>query len=167
VLEMGKKIDELGKELTDFLLTEKARISKILGAYTAEQERLADEARRKAQEEEARILREAEAKKAEIDLHASSAKQAERQTAKLEEKTFNAVAAVRASSAVAVAKPAGIATRTDTKFEVTDIHALYAARPELVKLTEDRTAINSLLKKFPKLSVPGLRTWEESAAIAR
>lgn len=62
VLELSKRIDDLAKELNGELDREADRISKLIGTWQAEQNRIAEEARRKAWEEEQRIRREAEAK---------------------------------------------------------------------------------------------------------
>ena len=64
VLDLGKRIDTLAKELTTTLETEADRLSRALGAWNTEQKRLAEEAERKAREEEQRIWREAQEKEA-------------------------------------------------------------------------------------------------------
>jgi hypothetical protein len=168
VLTLTKKIDGLAKELTEHLETEAARVSRLLGAYQLEQARIAREAQEKAYQEEQRLIREAAAKRDEIELSSRSAAVSERRIDKLEAKTFDAIATVRAGAAtIAAAKPVGISTRNVVKFEVTDVHALYAARPELVKLEPNAGVINAVLRGSPKASIPGLRVWEEAAAIVR
>lgn len=168
IIALGKQIDGLAKELTEFLDQNGARISKLLGSYTSEQARLAAEAQRRAWEEEERIRREAADKLAEAELHSRNQASLERKVDRIEAQTFNAIAETRAAAAAAVmAKPAGIATRKVVKFEVTDIHALYAARPELVKMEANTAVINAVLRSNPRASIPGLRTWEEAAAIVR
>jgi hypothetical protein len=169
VLDLSRRIDTLAKELVDFLDQDANRISKLLGAYQMEQARLARVAQEKAYQDEQRILREAEEKKHVADETARSQAVSDRRIEKIEAQTFESIAQVRASAAaVAVAsKPSGIATRMATKFEVTDIHALYAARPEMVKLEAAAAVINAVLRSNPKASIPGLRTWEEAAAIVR
>lgn len=62
VLDLGKRIDGLARELTMDLQVETDRIGKVLGTWQAEQRRLEEEAQRKAREEEQRIWREAKAK---------------------------------------------------------------------------------------------------------
>jgi hypothetical protein len=169
IIALGKQIDGLAKELTEFLEQDGARISKLLGNFQMEQARLVREAQEKAYQEEQRILREAEERKRVADETSRSQAIADRRIDKIEAQTFEAVAQVRANAAsVAVAsKPSGIATRNVVKFEVTDIHALYAARPELVKMEANTAVINAVLRSNPRASIPGLRTWEEASAIVR
>ncbi len=61
VLELGKRIDAIARELTIDLSTEERRLSRVIGAYQAEQKRIADEARLKAMAEEQRIWEDAQA----------------------------------------------------------------------------------------------------------
>jgi hypothetical protein len=62
VLDLGRRIDELAKELISELNQESKRVSGLIGAWQKEQNDKAEEARRQAWEEEQRIKREAEAK---------------------------------------------------------------------------------------------------------
>ena len=62
VIELGKKIDGLAKELTLELESEAVRIGRTVGTWQAEERRKEEEAQRKAREEEARIWREAQEK---------------------------------------------------------------------------------------------------------
>ena len=59
-------------------------------------------------------------------------------------------------------KAADTAVRVDVCFEVDDIVALYAARPELVTLEPNGAAIRAICKANPKLQLPGLRHWTEA-----
>jgi hypothetical protein len=197
VLEQGKKIDALAKELTFKLEAEATRIGMVLGTYQAEQERIAEEIRRKAWEEEQRILRaaqeaeekaaaEARAKAAALALKESRA----RSEAKAADYAAQAEAAqlmadaeaearqkqveqemlanrVNALSKIA-AKPEGIATRKEIRFEIMDIVALYEAAPYLVTLTPNNAALKSALKGLQKgQSLPGVKHWEEAAVTVR
>lgn len=58
VLTLGKAVDELARELAADVDAEYVRVSRFLGAYEQEQKRIAEENRRKAWEEEQRIIRE-------------------------------------------------------------------------------------------------------------
>ncbi len=58
-LELCRQIDALGHELNDQITAEKKRLGKVLGTWTAEQERLAAIERRRKYDEEQRIIREA------------------------------------------------------------------------------------------------------------
>lgn len=166
VLDLSRQIDGLADMLTSFLVTESARIALLLGTYTAEQRRIAEKAQREAQEKEREIRAEANAKiQAAVETSRTDA-EAVRKIEKIDARTFEAIAAAR-TSAPAMQMPAGIATRTTIKFEVTDVHALYAARPDFVKLEAHKNVINAVLKANPRASIPGLRTWEESSAVTR
>jgi hypothetical protein len=164
-LTLQRKVNDLAKELTIAVEAERSRISRLLGDYQMEIRRIQQEQERKAREEEERIRAEAQAK---ADALLASGRNVETKLEKLEVKTFNAVAEVRAAGAVPVApKLAGVATRTEVKFEITDIAALYRARPELVTLTPNTAAIKAVLKAAPSLELPGLRHWKEASTFVR
>ncbi len=68
VLDLGKRIDALAKELTQTLEGESDRLGRLIGSWQAEQNRIAEETRKRAEAEERRIWEEAKAKeKAEVD----------------------------------------------------------------------------------------------------
>lgn len=64
IREAGRQIDALKHELLDAAAAEKARLSKLLGTWTAEQERLAKIERQRAAEREQAIIDEANKKAA-------------------------------------------------------------------------------------------------------
>lgn len=165
VIKLGKDIEAFAAELTDKLEQEKKRIGNLLGSYQDIENQKAAAAARKAQEEEQRIRDEANAKIAAAQASGKSEAQIEKIAAKLDVQVTNAVAAT-AVAAIAP-KQEGIATRKVTKFEVLDIEALHAARPELVKMEANTAAINALLRAAPNMKLPGCRTWQEAAAIVR
>lgn len=197
ILEQGKKIDALAKELTNRLELEGNRISQLLGGYQAEQNRIAEEAKRKAWEEEDRIRRyaakaqaEAEAKaQAEADAlalkeararseskaaeYAALAKVKEEQAAKAQaQRDYEAEQAIIATRLAAAAqapvKQAGVSTRKEMRFEVTDITTLYEAAPYLVVLTPNAAAIKQALKGLTgSQKLPGVKHWEEAVTIVR
>ena len=164
-LARSRAINDLADNLCMAVDAEKDRLSKLVGAYLLEQRRLADEAARKAREEEQRILNEAAAKaQAAID----SGRNIDAKLERIDAKAFQQVAEVKAA-ALSVAAPTfkGTALRTEPAFEITDIHALYKAHPELVKIEIDRAALKFYLKKFPKAELPGVRHWVEAATASR
>lgn len=166
VLALGRKVDDVAKDMTLTLEAEAGRISKALGAYQAEEQRKADEARRKAEEEERRIREETARKLQEAEMTSRTDAQLERKVEKIETKAFEQIAEVKAG--VAVATPiAGTATRRDVCFEVTNIAELYQAAPHLVTLTPNATAIKAVLKANPHMQIPGLKHWTEAKAIVR
>lgn len=170
VLDLGKRIDALAKELTVFLEEKKRAVSRLLGTYQEEQRRLADEAARKAREEEQRILREAEQKKMDAELAVSMgespAGRLEKKLDRIDAKAFEQVAVTRAN--VPTYQPAaGTATRTLVEFEVEDIAALYAARPDLVKLEPNKAAIKAIITANSGIVLPGVRHWRSAATVVR
>lgn len=197
VLEISKKIDGIADTLSKELDAEADRISRILGAYQAEQARIAEEGRRKALEEEQRILREAEekareeARKAAAEAEALRLKE-ERARSVQKQEQYAAQAKLAAERAEAEAKqreaelerqiienrtkaasvvapkPAGIATRSEICFEVTDAVALYEAAPYLVTLTPNVSSIKAALKGLSEgQKLPGVRHWTENKTIVR
>lgn len=195
ILDLGKKVDGLAGELIDELEREADRIAKLIGAYRIEQERIAEEARRKAFEEEERIRREAEEKQRQADLEAkriqdelaakeararseagkeraaaeaeAARKKADEEAEKLRLETAHKAAQARLAVPT-VAKPAGIVTRHEIKFEVTDIVALYEANPAFVILSPNNAALKAALKQLPEgQHLPGVRHWKEAAATVR
>jgi hypothetical protein len=67
-----------------------------------------------------------------------------------------------------VVKPAGIATRSEVKFEVTDIVALYEANAAFVLLSPNNAALKAALKQLPEgQTLPGVRHWREAAVTVR
>ena len=103
VLELGKRIDTLAKELTAQLESEADRLGKIIGAWQAEQRRIADEIRKKAEAEEARLWEEAKAKEA-AERARLAAEEAERQRKAKEEQDALLAKAARARSEEGKAK---------------------------------------------------------------
>jgi hypothetical protein len=163
VLEVGRQIDAVAKDYLSPLEAEAARLSTLVGTYQEAQRRKAE----KAREEEARKQAEA------------VAEMQRKQAAALAEGDEAAADAARAEAADKIAesqlaleqaegpKPTGIVTKTAWKFEVTDIAALYAARPELVVLSPNNAAIRAVVKASNGKPLPGVRCWQEAGAIVR
>jgi hypothetical protein len=197
VLELGRKIDQLKKDLTTEIVAEAKRIGLLIGEFNAEQERQAAAARAAAEAEARRIREEADRQareareKAEADARAAAAKaaqetdalkraQAERAAAdaRLRAEQEAATAKAKADAQLAaqalvvasaqVATPSGVSTRNDIDFEVTDIAALYAINPSLVTLTVKRAELKAALKSLPEgATLSGVRHWPVSSAIVR
>ena len=197
VIELGRKIDALAKELCTSLETEATRISRQLGVWQAEQNRIAEEARQAAWREEQRIRDEANrAAKEAADKAAAIQAELERKQAKartdakaedyareavgknlLAEQeqerrdlaTQQAIVETRvAAAAVAPPKLAGVATRTEIAFEITNIVALYEVAPYLVKMEPNVAALKAALKGLqPGQHLPGVKHWEEAKTHVR
>jgi hypothetical protein len=197
VLDLGKRIDGLARELTADLEAEAGRISRLLGAYQAEENRKAEEARQRAYQEEQRIRREADEKErqakeaAEREQRELAAKaerarteggraraeaearlaqeRADREAQERADQERAAIVETRVAVAAATpAKPAGVATRPEVCYEVTDLTALYEAAPYLVTLTPNVSAIKAALKGLTgEQKLPGVKHWIEQRAIVR
>jgi len=164
VLALGKRIDETAKTFVADLLTEEARLQRLLGDHQAAQQRKADKFRREAQEEADRLAREAAtaARAAERATNDAQAEQAQQAAAVAE------VAAVEARVAVAEIKregPSGTVLRQTYKFEVEDIKALFKARPDLCVIEPNGAAIRFQIPHNQQ--IPGLRIWCEAKASVR
>ena len=79
-----------------------------------------------------------------------------------EAKTDADFAVIANEAMPAEAQAQGQTLRKVLKWEVTDLRALYLARPELCKLEAKASAIN--VSCVPELPVPGLKLWWENAA---
>ncbi len=163
ILALGKKIDALAKEITAELNDEIGRVSRVLGSYQLAEKQKAEAAERLARDEARRIQAEAEkrareaARTAESDTEGLAAA-----SAIMDQAAAKIVETRKAIVSTVAPKAAGTAVREDVCFEVTDIVALYAARPELVNLEPNGTAIRAICKVNPKLQLPGLRHWTEA-----
>lgn len=163
VLEIGRRIDALSKELVADVQAESARISRVLGAFELEEKRKADEARYAAEAEARRLAAEAQRQAAKARAEAPDALAADRAADAVQAQAVEQIVALKQQAAnAAPARQAGTAVREDVVFEVLDVRALYAAHPELVTLEPNGTAIRAILRANPNLQVPGLRHWREA-----
>lgn len=162
VLLLGKQIDALAKEITATIAVEVTRIGRGLGEFEASERAKAEDERRKAQAEVARIAEETRKRAIEVSKAAENPLAMARAVDDVVAKGAEQVAAVKQQAAQYVPpKATGSKLRGTVCFEVTDIKALYAAHPELVVLEPNGTAIRAICKTNPNLQVPGLRHWVE------
>jgi hypothetical protein len=160
VLKLSRDIDGLARELVADVKTHESRISRLCGAFEAEERRKAEDARRAAEAEAARIAYEAAQATRKAIHTAVTPEAAVRATDEISGKAQTQIAEVRAA-VVAPPKPAASTLRGDVCFEVTDIKALHAAEPNLVTLEPNGTAIRSIIKANPNIQLPGVRHWIE------
>lgn len=164
VLDLGRRIDGLARELVDELVKEANRVSGLIGEWQREQNRIAEEARRKAWEEEQRIKREAEereraeeerlrkieedraaklaAEKAELEAKAARARSEKgRQKALEEAKAAEERAAAEAEAARKAAIAEGIKRDEAEAIEVGKAHAaaavVQAQKPQGISVRGD------------------------------
>lgn len=173
VLDLGRDIDRVAKGFVEGIQTEAVRIGRLVAAYQTEQQRIAADAARARQAELDRIEceRMAAEEKARKEAESAMAKAATPEAAEVAAvkaevaQAEAARAAQRSAESVAVApapppKLAGVSVRQVWKFEVLDINALHAARPELVNLVPDIRQINGFIAAGDRV-IPGLRIWQE------
>jgi hypothetical protein len=161
VLNLGRQIDGLAASFAGPVETEARRINSLIANYMAVQQRKADEAERERQ----RLAREAEQK--ETERRAADAEflgaDAPARPALLPPPV---VLPQPGPPAVIVPKAAGLAVGDVWRFEVTDIHALYAANRGLVRIEPNAQAINTAMRDGMR-TCPGLRIWNETRATMR
>lgn len=163
VIDAGRAIDAMAKEYLAPLQEASRRISAILGTYQDTQRRKAERQRQEAAEAEAEAIRDKQAKQAELSAAGKlTAEAVDQLNAEAADKIADAqISAMQAVGPVV----AGITLRTPKKFEVVDIKALFAARPELCLIEPNKAAIRAILKQ--ETEIPGLRIWTEAAAVTR
>lgn len=194
VLEAGRKIDAMFKELSEGYLAAEAVYKKALIGWQ-DKERIRIEAERKAAEEAARKIREeqerqareaaeaarkaeeearklAEAGKAE-EAAAAQAQAAEAsQAAALAQETADVVAHMAPAPIAAPAKIAGISTSEVWKCECTNlmdlVKAIAKGEASLDLITFNQPEANKRAKALKsEFKVPGIRTYSESNIAAR
>lgn len=174
-LKITKRLDALKREYAESLASEKTRLSRMIGAHQEAERRKLEEARKAAEEEKRRIEFEARERERERILQEKKAfEQGGAPTGTLSA-DLNAIreeaheqtldAELRAAQGLAVAPSgSGVSVRKKWEFEVKDIRALYAARPELVKLEPNKAAIKAILAATNGAPIPGVESWAVTVA---
>jgi len=168
LLEAQRQLKALVDDHVAPLIAEQKRVEALAVGFAQA------EARRVAREEEERqaAYRKAEAERMALEekarIQAEKANTEKQQvaaikTAQAAEAKAAEVAQVLATPAPVAAKSKGQQVRRVLKYEVTDVRALYAARPELCTIEAKASAINAVC--VPELPVPGLRLWWEDKVI--
>ena len=165
VLKVGREIDALAKDLLADVRAQSTRISRLCGAFEAEERRKSEAARYEAEREAARIAYEASVATLKANREANkSAEDKARATDAIAGKAQEQIAQVKQQAVqLAAPKPADSQLRTTHKYEVTDMAQLYKAQPHLVKLEPNGTAILAVLRANPNIQIPGLRHWTEQS----
>jgi hypothetical protein len=161
VLEVGKRIDATAKDYLAPLEVEAKRLSVIVGAFQEAARRKAEKEREEAARVQAEALAELNAKQAEALAQGDEAAADAARAEAADKIAASQLAVIDAEGP----KPQGIVTRTSWKFEVVDITALHAARPELCLIEPNNAAIRAVVKTGAQ--IPGLRVWQEAGAIVR
>jgi chromosome segregation ATPase len=185
VADLEAESKRLNKLITDYVVERQREAERAERARQAELARIEEEKRKAAAAEAARVAElariEEEKRKAAEDaflaeteeetqaaaeaaVRAREAEALERQRLEAEQQRQAELAREAAAKEAAIikapVKAAGQVVRKVAKFEVTDIAALYAARPHLVRIEPNTAAINGVLSSGVR-EIPGLRIWEE------
>lgn len=195
ILQLGRKVDGVAKELVEPLRAEVLRVEGLITIWQREQKRIADEAERvrleeirKAQEAMAKAEAEVRARdeavraaqaeraraQAEKDFAATrAARQAEveaRQKATIERlKAEQAEAArIQAQTAIPVvaAKQQGVAVRKEPRFEIINWKMVFASRPDFLNVTPRAAEILRAIRDGLTES-PGIRIWWDEVSTVR
>lgn len=168
LLDAQKQLKALVDDHVAPLVLEQQRIERLAVQFAqAEARRVARE-----QEEQQAAYRKAEAERMAAEEKARQAAE----KANTEKQQVNAiklaqaaeakaaeVATVLAAPAPVVQKSKGQQTKKVLCYEVTDLRALYAARPELCTVEAKASAIKAVC--VPELPVPGLKLWYEDRVV--
>lgn len=166
LLELGKKIDDAAKSFGQEAAAEEKRLSGLVTAFAAEEERKRREAAEAARREaEARARAAAEEARR---IAAEEARTAREKQAQEAAKLAAAQAAARAAAAEEATRfsaPAVSGVKAELDFEVEDIQALHAAMPSLVDLTPRRRDILAMLARLAASgavpTIPGIKVIEK------
>lgn len=164
VLELSKKIDELAKNFSGELESEKNRISRLIGSYVAEQER-------KRLEEERRLSEEAERKRREEEETQRKAQEEARAKGKEPPPPAIQTVSVSINPISQRRKIAGQRIIRVRKFEITDVAVLLKSHPELFSPDESkiRDFIHDIKLEPGEVdngeTVAGLKLWDETKAV--
>lgn len=170
VLALGKKIDALAAEFSKPLESEKTRLSLLIGAFQAEEERKAREEAERIRREEVERIKAAEEEKRKAEEAARSLSFDEAFDA--QEKIEKSKSVIHEANELIVNAPKsapkieGARIVKYVKFEVTDAAALIKTHPEL--FSPDSVKIGAFVKLIkPEEAPAGLRVWIEAKAAAR
>lgn len=163
-IEAGKLIDAKHKEFSEPLELEKKRISGVIANYDTEQRRLADAESKRLRDEAARA--ENERQKAIQDARKAETEAERAEQLKRAEELQAQAKAAQAAVVAAPPKPAGVSSRKVWRFTVTDIRALYQAKPELCEVTHSQSRINAAIAGGMR-ECAGLTIYEDTQINAR
>lgn len=164
VLDITRKIDTLAKDFVAVVKEQSDRVERLLSSYALKLIREAEAKERVRQAEIARVKREQEtlareaAEKAIISdapvVIVPAANALDKQLSTLQ---MHPVSALIKSEGQTVTKV--------RRYEVSDIAALYSARPDLCEIVPRPSLINSAIKHCD--SIPGLKIWDDVRTTVR
>lgn len=164
LLSLGSQLDLGTGTFIEGLTREERRIKGLVGKFQEEIQRKA-EAEQAARDAELAELNRIQAEK---DMAAATAQMTPQQSETMQQDIDKAAVAVLERPVTVVVKTAGLSAKPVRQFRVTDIHALYKARPDLVTLTEKRAAINGVIRSTDAVAaIAGIEQYEEMAVSQR
>ncbi len=143
ILDAGKLIDKTAHGYNDALKLEQARVEKLASNYQADQLRRIEELR---QDELRKLAAEALTDKSEDAMLARAERQIELQQP---------------------IRVAGATVKQSNDYEVTDLRALYLARPDLAEVTPRRALILASINIDGAPAIPGLRVFQTTKVQAK
>ena len=177
VIKLGKDIDGMAATFGAEVLAEETRLDNMVKKYFREEaekaaraQRMRDDIAAKKKKREQEIADQAEAERKRLEAEAQKTEDPE-QAAELARKAQDAALVaedatqraenVSASLVTTPARSDGMTVRKVWKHRIIDIHALYAARPDLVSLEPKTNAINTAIRQGGDRKIPGLEIYEE------
>jgi len=163
VLEVSRRIDSIAKDYLMPLEDEAGRLSSMIGAHQEANRRKAEKEKEIAAHAQNEAMIEMQ-KKQRAAVEAGDAEAADAARAEAADKIAESQLALIAAQGPRVDN---ITTRSTWKFEVSDVEALYAARPDLCVIEPSSAAIRAIIKTTNGKPIPGLRIWSEASAVVR
>jgi hypothetical protein len=163
IIDAGRMIDTIVKDYLGPVQEASKRISSLLGTYQDNLKRKSERQRQEAAAAEAAAIAEMQKKQASL---AAAGELTPEAIDAINGEAADKIAEAQISAMAATGpQVAGVSLRAPKKFEVVDIKQLFAARPELCLIVENKAAIRAVLKQ--ETSIPGLRVWSEASAVVR
>lgn len=175
VTDLARLIDGTAEEFLKPVIVEETRLQRLCAGYQqrieverqkalkeeqAKRDAILAEERKKAQEiETARLKALAEAKTAADQDAANASAEAERK--RLEDASAAKQAELIPVHGSAPQKVAGASVARPWQFEVLDLNALHAARPDLVEIVPRGRFIQDAIRNGVR-EIPGLRIWQDT-----
>lgn len=177
VLKLGRDIDAMSKKFAEEVEAETRRLDALLKDYVrkeaqraADAQRMRDQIAEKKRQREEEAARQADEERRRLEASAAKvedpeeaaeiARQAEEAGRQAEEARQRAEN-VSTRTVAAPARSDGMSVRKVWKHRVTDIAALYAARPELCSVEPKTNQINTVIRQGGERAIPGLEIFEE------
>lgn len=167
VIELGRLIDRKAKEFTDPLEEQAGRVSRLISGFQCLEMERVEKLKREEEARRRKALEEESKKQAELNAKLEKAKSDERRSSLMAQKqeaeqklTEVIIDSVSMENKTAPVRVSGMIVRKEWKFEVTDINALFKAKPECIIFEPNNMVIRSLVKHGLH-ECPGLRIWEE------